>query len=157
MQTNIKKRNYGACTWTTYPARSDVVAVFLFCFLNSKLFSFKSKSPANESPSSSESSSPKNSAGKIRVLNHKDYNTWKVSYKYFFLNTPIRHVLASYHEDFVHTIVPFSIYYTPEKNTSLWLAKSRPTCTATWTRAIFLLKFFQIALALRLVESSIQT
>ena len=56
---------------------SDVVAICLFCFLNSKLTSFKSKSSAKEFPSGSQSSS-KSSAAKIRVLNHKDYNTWKV-------------------------------------------------------------------------------
>ena len=58
---------------------SDDVAVcqFFFYFLNSKLFSFKSKSAANEAPSGSESSST-SSAAKIRVMNHKDYKTWKV-------------------------------------------------------------------------------
>ena len=77
----------------------------LFCFLNSKLFSFKSKSSANESSSGSESSSSVNSAAKIRVLNHKDCRTWKVSYKYFVQNMPCKHALAAYQEDFDHTIV----------------------------------------------------
>ena len=80
------------------------MAVFLFFFPYSKLFSFKSKSSDKESPSGSESSSSTNSAAKIRVLNHKDYKTWKVSYKYLLLNMPSTHALAAYHEDLGHTI-----------------------------------------------------
>ena len=69
------------------------LVVCLFCFLNSELFSFKSKSPANETPAGSESSSSTSSAAKIRVLNHMDYKTWKVSFKCFLLNTPFSSIV----------------------------------------------------------------
>ena len=82
------------------------MAIFLFCLLYSKLFSFKSKSSGKESQSTgSESSSSTNSAAKIRVLNHKDYRTWKVSYKCLLEIMTSRHALAAYQEDFDHTIV----------------------------------------------------
>ena len=39
------------------------------------------------------------------VLNHKDYKTWKVSYKYLLQNMPAKHALTANQKDFEHTII----------------------------------------------------
>ena len=46
------------------------------------------------------------------VLNHKEYKTWKVSYKYLLQNIPSKHSLTAYEEDFDHTIYSYMVRIT---------------------------------------------